>query len=163
MANTLSQKTTRRLELRGMDVSQDPAFARMAPWTRTTFVLCGTLIAIGTALAFPPLLWALMVTAALGAALPRHPFDAIYNHGIRHFTGTIALPKNPAPVRFACAMAAPWIAAIAIAFETGYCTTGYVLGFMMVSIAALVSATHFCIPSVIYQFLFGNRRLIAPA
>ena len=45
----------------------------------------------------------LMIFAALGAVLPFHPFDLIYNLGIRHITGTPELPRNGAPRRFACA------------------------------------------------------------
>jgi len=163
MTNATSPKIIRRLQLRGMDISQDPAFLKMVPWSVTTFALCGLMVGLATAFAFTPLLWAMVPIALLGALMPRHPFDAIYNYGIRRLTGTAELPKNAAPVRFTCGIAIPWIVAIAASFETGYSLIGTILGFTLVGVSALVSTTHFCIPSAIYQFLFGDRRLIVPA
>ena len=43
------------------------------------------------------------------------------------------------------------------AFETGNAWLGYVLGGALTSVAAVISVTHFCIPSLIYQLLFGDR------
>ena len=54
--------------------------------------------------------------AVLGAVFPVHPFDLIYNHGLRHLTGTTSLPRNGAPTRFACSIASIWVAAIALVF-----------------------------------------------
>ncbi len=145
--------------MRGIGCSNDPEFVKLVPWLRTTFVLCGTLVGLGTGLAFTPLLWAMVPIAALGGILPVHPFDLIYNFGIRRLTGTRPLPRNGAPTRFACGIAAVWLVATAMAFETGIAWLGYVLGGVLTSIAAVVSVTNFCIPSLIYQLLFGERAL----
>lgn len=152
----LSPTILRRLEMRGIACSSDPEFTKLVPWLRTTFVLCGTLVALGTALAFTPLLWAMVPIAALGAILPIHPFDLIYNYGIRHVTGTQPLPRNGAPTRFACGVAVVWLVATALAFGAGVAWLGYLLGGLLTAVAAIVSVTHFCIPSAIYQSLFGQ-------
>lgn len=152
----LSPVIQRRLEMRGITCSSDPEFIKLVPWLRTTFVLCGTLVGLGTGLAFTPLLWAMVPIAALGAILPVHPFDLIYNHGIRHLTGTQPLPRNGAPTRFACGLAVVWLVATALAFGTGVTWLGYLLGGLLTGVAAIVSVTHFCIPSAIYQLLFGR-------
>ena len=34
-----------------------------------------------------------MPFAALGGILPGHPFDVLYNHGLRHLLGTPTLPR----------------------------------------------------------------------
>jgi hypothetical protein len=94
--------------------------------------------------------------AALGAILPIHPFDLIYNYGIRHLTGTQPLPRNGAPTRFACGVAAVWLVATALAFGAGVAWLGYLLGGLLTAVAAIISVTHFCIPSAIYQSLFGQ-------
>ena len=52
---------------------------------------------LGTALALTPLLWALVPFALLGSVFPVHPFDILYNLGLRYFTGTPLLPHNGAP------------------------------------------------------------------
>ena len=147
------------LEVRGIETSDDPEFLKMVPWLRTTFLACGSLVGIATAFAFTPLLWLMVPIAAAGAIFRVHPFDAIYNYGIRHVIGTRKLAPNGVPTRFACAMATPWIAAIALSFHFGAAPLAYVLGALLTSVAWLVGTTHFCIPSFIYQYFFGDREL----
>ncbi len=147
------------LELRGIACSTDEGFRRMVPWSTLTFGLCTALIAIGTALALTPLLAFMVVIAGLGAIFKRHPFDAVYNYGVRRFTGTQALPLNGPPTRFACGLASVWVAATIGAFEGGAAWLGYGLGAAFVAVGALIIFTHFCIPSFIYQTLVGDRKL----
>ncbi len=147
------------LEVRGIAYSSDPEFAKVVPWIRTTFILCASVAGIGTAFAFTPLLWALAPIAAAGAIFSVHPFDLFYNDGLRHLTGTRPLPRNGAPTRFACGLATPWLVATALSFHLGVAPLGYALGGSLTAVAALVSITHFCIPSFVYQFFFGDRAL----
>ena len=154
---SISPTLQKWLEIRGISGSNDPEFVRLVPWLRTAFLLCSTLMGVGTGLAFTPLLWAAVPIAALGAVFPVHPFDLIYNYGIRRLTGTQPLPRNGPPTRFACGMAAVWLVATALAFEMGVEWLGYLLGGVLTLVAAIVSVTYFCIPSTIYQLLFGDR------
>ncbi|MCH8066282.1 MAG: DUF4395 family protein [Chloroflexi bacterium] len=160
---SISPALRRRLEIRGVSVSDDAEFIRLVPWMRTTFVLCGTLVAIATAFAFTPLLWAMVAIAALGAALPVHPFDLIYNHGVRRFAHTRRLPHNRAPTRFACAVAAVWLIGTAVAFSLGVTWLGYTLGALLTIVGGIVSVTHFCIVSAIYQIFTGNGSIVPAA
>ncbi len=155
----LSSKQQRRLEMQGFVCSKDSDFAGMAPWLRWSPALCMLIAAIGTALASPPILLALAATAALGAILPFHPFDLIYNYGIRHATATPPLPPNGAPRRFACAVATVWLIATAWAFSAGAMATGYVLGGSLVLVAGIVTTTDFCIPSFIYNLIVRRARI----
>lgn len=91
----------------------------MIPWTRFSPALCSAIGAIGTILASPLVLAALVPFAALGTVFRVHPFDLIYNHGIRYLTGTEPLPENGAPRRFACGVATVWVTVTAAAFWTG--------------------------------------------
>ena len=147
------------LELRGLACSRDPEFVKLVPWMRTKFVLSGSLVGIATAFALTPLLWAMVPIAAAGAIFTVHPFDLIYNYGLRHLTGTRPLPPNGAATRFSGGVAALWIVAIALSFQLGVTPLGYALGGSLTAVAALVSITHFCIPSFVYQFVFGDRAL----
>ena len=147
------------LELRGIETSDDPDFLKMAPWVRTTFLLCGSLFGIATAFALTPMMWALVPFAAGGAIFRVHPFDLVYNYGIRHLTGTGKLPTNGPPTRFACALATPWMVATALSFQFGLAPLGYALGGSLTVVAGIVGITHFCIPSFIYQFVVGDRAL----
>ena len=52
MSNMISPKVARRLELRGVKISDDPGFVKMASWTRMTFALCATFVGLGTVFSF---------------------------------------------------------------------------------------------------------------
>lgn len=153
----LSAATRKRLETQGF-LCDSPGFAQVEPWLRFTPFVCTALMGLGTALALAPLLWALVPIALLGAVFPAHPFDLLYNLGLRHLTGTPPLPRNGAPRRFACGVATAWLIATALAFQSGAAWLGYALGGILTAVALLVSLTHFCIPSTVYQYLFGRRR-----
>lgn len=114
---TLSPTTRRRLEIQGFDGIEERTLAETAPWLRLAFALCTVLAAVGTLLASPVFLWGLVPIAALAAAFPVHPFDLLYNHGLRHLTGTGPLPKRGAPNRFACGLGAAWLVVTAWASQ----------------------------------------------
>jgi hypothetical protein len=119
------------------------------------FGLCAVMAGTGTALASPLILLLLVPIAALAAVLPFHPFDLLYNYGIRHITGTSALPRRGAPARFACGMGAIWLVATAWVFHAGHSVVGYTLGGLLTGVAVLVSTTDICIPSLMYRAMFG--------
>lgn len=158
---TISATNRKRLEIQGFTGMDDEILSEVAPWLRFSPAVCAVLMGLGTALASPLILWALVPIAALGAIFRVHPFDLIYNHGLRYLTGTRPLPLNRAPRRFACGLAAVWLAATALAFQTGALLIGYVLGGVLTLVALIVSTTDFCIPSLIYGVLFGRLRSVS--
>ncbi len=157
----ISTVTRKRLEIQGFCDLDDAVLSEVEPWLRFTPALCATLMGLGTALALPALLWAVVPIAALGAIFPAHPFDLVYNYGLRRLTGTRPLPPNGPPRRFACGMAAVWLVATASAFMVGATVAGYVLGGVLTAVATLVATAHFCIPSLAYGALFGRRLRVA--
>ena len=102
-------------------------------------------------------LFALVPFAVAGALLRGHPFDALYNHGLRHWLKSRRFPVYGVPRRFACAVASVWLITAAIAFAVGWTIAGTVLGCGMVLAAAVPVFTGFCIPSFLYGRLFGGR------
>jgi hypothetical protein len=155
MGSTLTRTTRRRLDIQGFEPVEDGALAPVAPWLRLAFGLCAVMAAVGTALASPLILLLLAPIALLAALFPVHPFDLIYNHGIRFLTGTGPLPRRGAPSRFACGLGAGWLVPTAWAFHAGLPLLGYVLGWLLTGVAVLVSTTDICIPSLVYRTIFG--------
>ena len=153
---TISPTRRRLLDIQGFDGVDDATLARTQEWLRLSPALCAAIAAIGTALASPAILWGLGVIALAGAVLPLHPFDLIYNLGVRRLTGAPPLPHNGTPRRFACATAAVWLAATGAFFAAGYDIVGYVLGFALAAVAMLVATTHICIPSIIFRTACGQ-------
>lgn len=158
MSTTLSATKRRRLNVQGFCDVNDAALGDVAPWLRMAFGMCALMAGAGTVLASPTILWILTPIAALGALTPVHPFDLIYNYGIRYLRHTGPLPKRRAQNRFACGVATVWLAATAWAFQSGALTVGYTLGGVMTGIAVLVSTTDICIPSMVYNALFSRSR-----
>ena len=155
MRNTLTSRCRRRLDIQGFEHVEDAALAPVAPWLRLAFGLCAAIAGVGTALASSTILLLLFPIALLAALFPVHPFDLIYNHGIRFITGTGPLPRRGAPSRFACGLGAVWLLPTAWAFHSGLLVGGYVLGGLLTAVALLVSTTDVCIPSLVYRAAFG--------
>jgi len=145
-----------RLEAQGFGGLDDAALQELAPWLRWSPALGMLLMTIGVALTSPAVLWALAGTTFLGTLLPFHPFDLLYNYGVRYLTGTGPLPKQRPQRRFACGVATVWLVATGLAFYVGSSTAGFALGIPLILVAALVSVTHFCIPSIIYNTIFNR-------
>ncbi len=158
MRQILMPRTRRRLDIQGFDTVDVDELAPVAPWLRLSFGLCTLLGGLGTALASPTILLVLTPVAALAAASPVHPFDLIYNYGIRHLTGTGPLPRRGVPTRVGCGLGAVLLLVTAWAFSAGHLVVGYALGGMMTSVVLLVSTTDICIPSMIYRSIFGWPR-----
>ena len=151
MSGLVSPTMRRRLDVQGFENIDDGWLAEVKPWTSMAFVGCTTLAGLGTILASTPILLALAVITTLAVILPVHPFDLIYDHGIRRLKGTRVLPPRGAPSRFACAVGTVWLVVVVVFFEVGFTTAAYVLGGLLTSVAALVATTNICIPSIIYR------------
>lgn len=91
-------------------------------------MICVGIVAVGTTLGSPWVIWGAAVTALSGAALPHHPVDYFYNHIVRRFTGTGPLPPNTPERKVACLMVGALLLGAGIAFFFHASTVGYSLG-----------------------------------
>jgi hypothetical protein len=152
----LINKTRRLVEMQGF-VGFDDAIVRHLDYAlRVSPVICLTLTAVATVMESVTLLWVLLPFAVGGAILRNHPFDVLYNYGLRNLTGGPAMPRYPMPRRFACMLASVWITAEALSFTYGMPLVGNILGWSLVATAAVPVTTGFCVPSYIYGLLFGK-------
>lgn len=142
--------TRKQLEIQGHNLDDD-ALAEIGPWMRWPYVFCASILVVGVVLASPPILWTLSAVALATVFTPSHPFNYIYNHGVRHLTGTRPLPPNTPQGRFACGVGSVWLMSTGVAFFVGATTVGYILGGAMSALAILVATTHICVPSIIYN------------
>ena len=127
-------------------------------------LLCFAGIALGVVLASPVLLAAMAATAFVGGFLTqKHPFDYLYDSALRPLLGGPSVPPSPAPRRFACQLATPWIAAIAVAFAVGLTAVAWALAVPLLLVAAVVTTTNWCLPSLMYGLLHGQRAGAAPS
>jgi hypothetical protein len=148
--------TRKFLQIQGFNLD-DEALAEIGPWMRWPYVLCASILTVGVVLASPAILWTLSTVAIATVFLPYHPFNYVYNYGVRHLTGTRPLPPGTVQGKFSCGVGGVWLIATGAAFFTGAATVGYVLGGALVAIATLLATTQLCIPSVIFNALFGRK------
>jgi len=111
--------------------------------------LCLALVVTGLVLQSAVLILALVPIGAIAGWTQRHPFDWLWNHGLRHLSGAPELPPNPTPRRHAFKLATVWLLAVGMLFAVGQATAALALGIVLVGVCGLVTATGFCIPSTL--------------
>ena len=148
-----------RIKEQGYDTGfTDEEISKHAVGNRFAYQLCTILFTIGIILTNIPILFAAAIIALLAVILPYHPFDYLYNYTVRQWLCRPKLPRRTAQAKFACGIAAVWLALIIFLFESSFFVWGYVLGGILFSVAFLVSTFDFCIPSLIYNNLFRRRK-----
>jgi len=145
-----------RMEAQGFVDVDSGTLAQINYWLRLSPAICMLWVAVGTADKSPLTLWVLVPFAALGALLTGHPFDVVYNHGLRYVVHGPRLPTYPLPRRFACFLATLLITGAAWGFQSGHPVLGHILGWSVVAAAFVNVSTGFCVPSFIYGIVFGQ-------
>ena len=154
--STITGTVRERIQAQGFCGLDDKTCALINHPLRLSPAICMVWATLGIALASPTILWVLVPFAALGAILPGHPFDVLYNYGLRHLLGTPALPRYGARRRFACALASIMLIAAAWGFQAGMPLLGSIAGWSLVAAAFVNVSTGFCIPSFIVRLFFGK-------
>jgi hypothetical protein len=158
MIERLASWSRSRLTMQGYGGLSDEERKSLWLGLRFSTGLCFAGIALGVALASPALLLAMAVTAGVGGFLTRkHPFDYAYDAAVRPLLGGPGVPPSPAPRRFACQLATPWIVAIAVALLADAAVIAWVLAVPLLAVAATVTVTNWCLPSLIYGLLHRRQ------
>lgn len=149
--------THENLGTQGYRLSPEKA-GRLRLGLRFPTALCLALVAVGLALQSALLIALLVPIGAVAGWSPRHPFDHLWNRGVRHLAGAPPLPPNPTRRRHAFKLATVWLGAVAALLAAGQASYALVLGGVLLSVCSLVTATNFCIPSTMLAWLEGRRR-----
>ncbi len=119
-------------------------------------------VALGTALASPEILWALVPFTALGAMLTGHPFDVLYNYGLRYLIGAQKLPHYGNRRRIAFGVATIMVSLTAGGFQADMPLLGHIVGGAIVASTCLNVITGICGPAVMAARLFGKVKCEEP-
>lgn len=111
--------------------------------------LCLALVVTGLVLQSAVLILALVPVGVVAGWSRRHPFDLIWNDGIRYLNGAPELPPNPRPRRHAFKLGAAWLGVVGVLLAVGQPTAALVLGSVLLAVCGLVTVTNFCIPSTL--------------
>ena len=120
--------------------------------------LCLALVVVGLALESALMIALLVPVGAIAGWTHRHPFDLIWNHGLRHLARAPELPPNPTRRRHAFKLATVWLAGVAALFAAGAATAALARGGVLVAVCSLVTVTNFCIPSTMLAWLDARAR-----
>jgi hypothetical protein len=153
--------TRRNLAVQGFCLTGEEA--HQLRWAlRLPTGLCFVLVSLGLALQSAVLLLALVPVGAVAGWTRLHPFDLIWNHGLRHLTGASGLPPNPTPRRHAFKLGTIWLLAVGLLFAFGQPTAALILGAILLPVCGLVTVTNFCIPSTLLGIWWRRRGTAAP-
>ncbi|HEU0024267.1 MAG TPA: DUF4395 family protein [Thermoleophilaceae bacterium] len=110
----------------------------------------------------PALFVALALVGAIAGFGPRHPFDYLWNGGVRHLLGAPPVPPSPERRRHAFKVATVWMLVLAGLFAIGADTAAVVAGVLLLGACTAVTVAQLCIPSLIIAW-FDRRREAVPA
>jgi hypothetical protein len=156
----ISPACRKRLHVQGYENFSDEALNDYKFGIRFAYACCITLVAFGLLFQSIAILTIAAVIAFAGAFPPYHPFDYLYNYGVRHLLGKPKLPPRTNQGRFACGIASVWLAVTIYLLYNNYTVSGNVLAITLLSVGALVSTTDICIPSIIYNSIFKKTKAI---
>jgi ABC-type sugar transport system permease subunit len=94
----------------------------------------------------------------LGIVLPNHPFDYLYNYILRRWMKAPRVPARSKQLKFACIIATVFLVAVVGLLYVGMVTQGLIAAGFLTAFALLPSTIDLCIPSLIYNGIFQNRR-----
>lgn len=119
--------------------------------------LCLPLVVTALVLESPAMLVALAGVGLVAGFTSRHPFDLLWNHGVRHVLRAPALPPNPVRRRHAFKIGTAWLLVVAALFAADLSAAAVALGVLLVAACTLVTATNFCVPSFLLSLLERRR------
>jgi hypothetical protein len=109
--------------------------------------LCLALVVTALALESPAMVFVLSAIGLAAGFAPRHPFDLIWNHAVRHVVGGPPLPPNPTRRRHAFKVATVWLLLVGVLFAVGATTVAIVVGAALVAGCSAVTVLNLCLPS----------------
>jgi Domain of unknown function (DUF4395) len=137
--------------------------ARALRWgLRFPTALCAGLVVAGLVLQSAILILALIPIGVVAGWTRRHPFDLIWNHGLRYMSGAPELPPNPMPRRHGFKVGTAWLSAVGLLLAVGQTTAALILGVMLLGACGLLTATNLCLPSTLLSLWDRRRSGIAP-
>jgi Domain of unknown function (DUF4395) len=153
--------TERNLAVQGYCLSSRES--RALRWgLRFPAALCLALVITGLALQSAVVILAVVPIGAVAGWTRRHPFDLIWNDGLRHPSGAPELPRNPTPRRHAFKFGTVWLLVVGLLFAFGQPTAALILGGVLVAVCGLVTVTNFCVPSTLLGIWWRRRGTTAP-
>jgi hypothetical protein len=160
-ASFISLACRKRMHVQGYEKFSDKELNDYKFGIRFAYACCITLVAFGLFFQSLPILAIAAIIAFAGAFPPYHPFDYLYNYGVRHLLGKAKLPPRTNQGRFACGIASVWLAITIYLLYNNYSLLGNILAIALLAVGTLVVTTDICIPSMIYNGIFKKTKTVS--
>lgn len=147
----------RNLETQGYCLS-DAEHRSLRLGLRFATALCFPVVAVGLALESLPVLLVTVVIAAVAGFTSRHPFDYLWNHGVRHAFGAAPVPPNPRRRRDAFKVGTGMLLVVVALFAAGADTAALIMGGFLLAACASVTVLNLCLPSETFALIDRSRR-----
>jgi hypothetical protein len=158
----ISARARERIQAQGFCGLSDATYAEINYPLRLSPAIMMVWVAIGTVLGSAYIFWALVPFTALGAILTGHPFDVLYNHGLRYLMGRQKLPRYGTRRRLAFAVATIMTSLAAWGFRAGVPLLGHIVGGAIVASTCLQVITGICGPAMLAARLLGKVKCDEP-
>jgi hypothetical protein len=155
--NSGIETNRRKIEAQGFLCLSNDEVESLNVWLRFTPAITLVWFTAGVWEASPRILFWLAMMTMLGAILTGHPFDVLYNHGIRYIAASPEIPPFSRQRRFAYLLAAVQILGTLTAFYAGYRTVGYAVGIASIGAGAVYVITGNCAPSLLLNKFFPQE------
>lgn len=150
---TSREQTRRMLATQGFHDVPEADLYEVDLGSRVAPAIGAVWTAVATAMGSPTAVALLVPLAVLGAVTRSHPFDLIYNYGLRFLSGASRLPAYGAPRRVAMGVAAVWLSGTAIAFSVGATGLATAFGVLMVATSVEAASTGFCVVAQLWNLM----------
>jgi len=119
--------------------------------------LCLCLVIVALVLPSPLMVFAMSGIGLIAGFGARHPFDHVWNHGVRRFIGGPELPPTPPRRRDAFKVGTAWLLIVGTLLAAGVSTVALVLGGTLAAACATLTATNLCLPSETFAWIDRRR------
>ena len=102
----------------------------------------------------------LALSALVGVFARNHPVEAVYNLGASRL-GRSTIPRNKAAKRLGCAVGVLFLGGSTAALALGEAGIGRGLAGVFAAVAAFVTLTNICVPSLLFTAIWGSHRATA--
>lgn len=119
--------------------------------------LCLGLVVVALVLASPVMVFAMSGIGLVAGFGARHPFDHVWNHGVRRLVSGPELPPTPPRRRDAFKVGTAWLLIVGTLLAVGATTVALALGGLLAAACATVTATNLCLPSETFAWLERHR------
>lgn len=158
LPNAFHEFSRKHLSMQGYTGYSDEELTELKPGIRFAYIGCAKLVSSALFLQQPVFFLLAAAAGGLTLFLPYHPFDYIYNYGVRFFLRKPAVPPRPLASKLACFLVFVWLMGVYYLYTHGDQLLANLLATVLLVQAIIVGMMDVCMPSVLLHRLFKKNK-----